>query len=103
MTVLTDPLVNLRVEIAPARPGSNTVRLYAYTASEGPTAVAEWKATAMPADGGLEPIEIALLRITENQAFGDIVLPRAGTWVFRFTVRVSEIDQSTATATVDIP
>lgn len=100
---LSDKLFDLRVEITPARTGSNTVRLYAFTAGAGPKAVEEWKATATPAGGGLEPIEIPLLPITENQAFGDVVLPRAGTWVFRFTARVSEIDQSAVTATVDIP
>jgi copper transport protein len=102
-TTLNDELFSLRVEIVPARAGNNTVRLYAYTAADGPRAVAEWKATAAPAGDGLEPIEIPLLRITENQAFGDFVLPQGGTWVFRFTARVSEIDQSTVTATVDIP
>jgi copper transport protein len=101
-TTLTDPLVNLLVKVAPAQEGNNTVHVLAYTADEGPKAVAEWRATAAPADASVEPVEIPLLRLTENQVFGDVMLPRAGTWVFRFTVRVSEIDQSTLSTSVDI-
>lgn len=101
-TMLTSNLVDLRVEIAPARTGSNTVRLYATTADEGPKTVAEWKASAAPDGTGLEPIGIPLLPITDNQALGDIVLPHAGTWVFRFTVRLTEIDQTTVTAAVKV-
>ena len=49
---------------------------------------------------GIEPIEIPLLRITDNHAIGEITLPTPGEWQLRFTLRTSEIDQATVTATV---
>ena len=39
----------------------------------------------------------ALLRITDFHAVGDIALPVAGEGTFKFTVRTSDIDQSTLT------
>ena len=50
----------------------------------------------MPAQG-IEPIDAVILRITPDHAIGTINLPAEGSWTFTFTLRVSEIDQSTVT------
>jgi copper transport protein len=43
-----------------------------------------------------------LLRITDFHAIGDIALPQPGDWTFKFTLRTSDIDQSTLSMTVKI-
>jgi copper transport protein len=45
---------------------------------------------------------VPLLRITDFHAIGDIALPAAGTWTFKFTVRTSDIDQSTLNMTAKV-
>ncbi|WP_083672375.1 copper resistance CopC/CopD family protein [Micromonospora sp. CB01531] len=101
-TTLTSPLYSLQVELDPAQRGNNSMHLYAYTSDNRPQPVQEWKATAALPSAGIEPIEIPLLSLTDNHATGEINLPAAGQWVFRFTVRTSDIDQATVTATVPI-
>jgi copper transport protein len=64
--------------------------------------VVEWRATAALPSAQIEPLEVALLPLTDNHATGEINLPAAGQWRFRVTVRISEIDQATVTATVPI-
>ncbi len=99
---LTSPLYSLQVELDPAKRGSNSIHLYAYTSDNRPQPVKEWKATAALPSAGIEPIDIPLLALTDNHAYGEINLPAAGQWAVRFTLRTSEIDQATVTATVPI-
>jgi copper transport protein len=99
---LRNDTTSLQVDVFPATVGNNSIHLYAYTPDNKPLPVVEWTATAaLPADG-IEPIEIPLLRITDFHAIGDIALPAAGDWTMKFTVRTSEIDQSTLSMTVKI-
>jgi copper transport protein len=90
------------VDVFPATVGNNSIHLYAYTPDNKPLPVVEWKATAALPEKGIEPIEMPLLRITDFHAVGDIALPMAGNWQFKFTVRTSDIDQSNLTANVKI-
>ncbi|MEU8260752.1 copper resistance protein CopC [Micromonospora sp. NPDC048999] len=99
---LTSPLYSLQVELDPARRGSNSVHLYAYTSDNRPQPVKEWKATIALPSAGIEPIDIPLLALTDNHAYGEVNLPAAGEWQVRFTLRTSDIDQATVTATVPI-
>ncbi|MFI7430447.1 copper resistance CopC/CopD family protein [Micromonospora sp. NPDC049836] len=99
---LASPLYSLQVELDPAERGNNSLHLYAYTKDNRPQPVKEWKATAALPSAGIEPIEIPLLPLTDNHATGEINLPAAGRWEFRFTVRTSDIDQATVTATVPV-
>ena len=99
---LTSEKMSLQVEIFPAKVGSNSIHLYAYTPDDRPLPVVEWKATAALQGKGIEPIEIPLLRITDFHAIGDIGLPMAGEWTFKFTARTSEIDQTNLTMTATI-
>ena len=78
------------------------MHLYAYTKDNRPQPVVEWRATAALPSAGIEPIEIPLLPLTDNHASGEITLPTAGQWELRFTVRISDIDQATVTATVPV-
>jgi copper transport protein len=90
------------VEVDPAATGSNSIHLFAYTADNKPQPVVEWKGTAALPAKGVEPIEIPLLPLTDNHATGEISLPTPGDWQLSFTVRISDIDQATVTATVPI-
>ncbi|NBE81744.1 copper resistance CopC/CopD family protein [Micromonospora rubida] len=101
-TTLSSPLYSLQVEMDPAERGNNSLHLYAYTLDNRPQPVEEWKATAALPAAGIEPIEILLLPLTDNHATGEINLPAVGEWQFRFTVRTSDIDQATVSATVSI-
>jgi copper transport protein len=92
----------LQVDIFPATVGNNSIHLYAYTPENKPLSVVEWTATAELPAKGIEPIQVPLLRITDFHAIGDIALPQAGEWTFKFTVRVSDIDESTLTMTAKI-
>ncbi|MBO4209231.1 copper resistance CopC/CopD family protein [Micromonospora echinofusca] len=99
---MTSSLYNLQMEMDPAERGNNTIHVYAYTPDNKPLPVLEWSATAaLPAEG-IEPLEIPLLPLTDNHATGEINLPTAGEWQFRFTLRISDIDQATVTTTVPV-
>ncbi|MEV1147436.1 copper resistance protein CopC [Micromonospora sp. NPDC049799] len=101
-TTLTSSLYSLQVEMDPAERGNNTVHFYAYTLDNRPQPVVEWRATAALPSAGIEPIEVPLLPLTDNHATGEISLPASGDWQLRVTVRTSDIDQATVTATVPV-
>jgi copper transport protein len=102
VSTLKNETYSLQVEIAPARVGNNSVHLYAYALDGKPLPIVEWFVTAALPSDNIEPIDVNLLRITDNHVIGDIPLPVAGDWVFRFTLRTSDIDQATVSATVKI-
>ncbi|HEU5108333.1 MAG TPA: copper resistance protein CopC [Micromonosporaceae bacterium] len=95
-------LYSLQVEVDPAKVGRNDVHLYAYTPDGKPLPVVEWQASAALPAAGVEPIDLPLLKLTDNHATGQISLPTAGDWRLRFTLRISEIDQATVNVTVPI-
>jgi copper transport protein len=99
---VSDASVSLQVDVFPATVGNNSIHLYAYTLDNKPLPVVEWTATAALPAKGIEPIEVPLLRITDFHAIGDIALPMAGEWTLKFTVRTSDIDQSTLTMTAKV-
>jgi putative copper export protein/methionine-rich copper-binding protein CopC len=102
VATLTSDLYLLDVEVDPARVGPNGVHLFAYTPDRKPLQVLEWHATvALPAKG-IERLDTPLLVITESHSIGEVDLPAAGDWEFRFTLIVSEFEQRTVTATVPI-
>jgi copper transport protein len=99
---LTSSTMALQVDVFPATVGNNSLHLYAYTPDNKPLTVVEWTATAALPAKGIEPIPIPLLRITDFHAIGDIALPQAGQWTFKFTARTSDIDEQTLSMTVQI-
>ena len=78
------------------------MHLYAYTPDNRPQPVQEWKVTAALPSAGIEPITVPLLPLSDNHATGEVNLPARGDWQLRITVRTSDIDQATVTATVPI-
>jgi copper transport protein len=99
---LTNSTTSLQVDVLPATVGNNSIHLYAYTPDNKPLPVVEWTATAALPAKGIEPIRVPLLRITDSHAIGDVALPAAGNWTFKFTLRTSDIDQSTLSMTAKI-
>jgi copper transport protein len=99
---LTSGTMALQVDIFPAAVGNNSIHLYAYTPDNKPLTVVEWSATAALPAKGIEPIQVPLLRLTDFHAVGDIALPQAGDWTFKFTARTSDIDQSTVSMTATV-
>ncbi|MEU7758256.1 copper resistance protein CopC/CopD [Micromonospora aurantiaca] len=99
---LSSPLYSLEVQVDPAETGNNSMHLYAYTKDSRPQPVQEWKVTAALPSAGIEPITVPLLPLSDNHATGEVNLPARGDWQVRITVRTSDIDQATVTATVPI-
>ncbi|MGN9912262.1 copper resistance CopC/CopD family protein [Phytohabitans sp. LJ34] len=100
--MLDSNLFKLQVDVDPAKKGNNSIHLYAYDKSNKPLPVVEWKGTAALPANDVAPVDIPLLPLTDNHATGEITLPLEGDWQLKFTVRISEIDQATVTATVPV-
>lgn len=102
-TVLESPLFRVEVLVEPAAVGSNRVHLYTYHPDTGePLAIEEWSATATLASAGVERLEISLVVLTDNHAFGEVALPLAGDWEMRISLRISEIHEAAVTTTVPV-
>jgi copper transport protein len=99
-TTMKDKLYTLTVDVQPATVGLNEVHLYASTPDGQSIDIKEWKVRASLPDQGIEPIDANVLPVTPSHAIGQIGIPRAGSWTFTFTLRTTEIDQSTVTARV---
>jgi copper transport protein len=99
---LTSTLYVLEVTIDPARPGDNMVHLLVHTSTGSPVSVVEWGGSvALPAQD-IEPIALSVRPVTASHAVAEVRLPAAGSWEFRFNLRVSDVDQATVVATVPI-
>jgi copper transport protein len=101
-TTVNGSLYSLQVDVDPARTGSNSIHLYAYTPDKKPQTVVAWTGTAGLPEKGIEPIAIPLLAVTDNHAVGLVSLPAPGGWQLSFTVRTSAIDQATVSVTVPV-
>lgn len=103
VTTLESDLYSLTVVVEPVERGRNLIHLTATAPDTGePLRVEEWRATAALPSAGIEPAEIPLLPLRDDHATGETTLPVAGDWQLRFTLRTSEIDQASVTATVTI-
>jgi len=100
---LTSRLYSLDMQLDPGKVGNNTLHLYAFDEAGNAIPVVEWRATAALPAAGIEPMQIPLLSLSDNHVIGEIALPGSGEWEFRFTLRLSEIDQATVEVTVPIP
>lgn len=101
-TSVKGTLYTLQVDVDPAKAGQNVVHLYAYAPDGKPVLVLEWTATAALPSAGIEPITVPLLPLTDNHSSGSVNLPAAGQWQFKFTLRLTEIDQETVTVAVPV-
>nr|BFE65378.1 copper resistance protein CopC [Dactylosporangium thailandense] len=102
-TVVSTNLLKIQVDISPATVGMNSVHLYAVKPDgSGPQAVVEWKATAALPSKGIEPLTVPTLAVSDDHAIGQVSLVSAGTWEFKFTARVDDLNQSTVTVQVPV-
>ncbi|WP_433080244.1 copper resistance CopC/CopD family protein [Dactylosporangium sp. CA-052675] len=102
-TVVSTNLLKIQVDISPATVGMNSIHLYAVKPDgSGPQTVVEWKATAALPSKGIEPLTVPTLAVSDDHAIGQISLVSAGTWEFKFTARVDDLNQSTVTVQVPI-
>ncbi|NUT34551.1 MAG: copper resistance protein CopC/CopD [Hamadaea sp.] len=101
-TSVKGTLYTLQVDVDPAKAGQNVVHLYAYAPDGKPVVVVEWTATAALPSAGIEPITVPLLPLTDNHSSGSVNLPAAGQWEFRFTLRLTDVDQETVTVAVPV-
>ncbi len=102
-TELRASAYTVQLEVDPARRGNNQVHLIAVDSDGNPARVLEWHATAALPAQNVGPIDIPLLSITESHVVGEANLPREGSWRFQITLRVSAVDEYTATGTVPVP
>jgi copper transport protein len=99
---LSSNLYRLRLDLDPAKVGGNTLHLYAYDLNGQPQAVVEWRATAAPVDGRIEPLDVPMLPITADHAVAEPNFPSAGEWELKLTLRLSDVDQATVSHRVTI-
>ncbi|TDC81344.1 copper resistance protein CopC [Micromonospora sp. KC606] len=100
---LTCELYSLQFDIYPVKVGApNSLHAYVYTPQGLALPVAEWTVSlALPA-AGVEPVPVRVETPEPNHGSAEIRFPVAGEWTLRFTVRTSDIDQATVTATVPV-
>jgi copper transport protein len=102
-TTVTTNLLKLQIDISPATVGPNSIHLYALKADGvTPQTVVEWKATAALPAKGIEPITVPTLAVGDDHALGQVTLNPGGTWEFKFTVRVDDLNQTTVTVQVPV-
>ncbi len=94
---VTTALYRLRAEVDPVRVGANTLHLYAFSPGGVAQNVVEWRVTVAPTDGSIEPLIVPVLPVTDDHAVAQPNFPTPGEWELRFTLRLSEVDQATAT------
>jgi copper transport protein len=98
--ILRDRLFILTVDLVPAQTGLNEVRLSAATPAGRPADVKEWRVRAALPARGIESIDADVRPSTPDHATAQITLPVTGTWTFRFTLRLTDIDEATVAATI---
>ncbi|HTJ35259.1 MAG TPA: copper resistance protein CopC [Dactylosporangium sp.] len=102
-STVTTNLLKLQVDISPGQVGLNAVHLYALKPDgSGPQTVVEWRATAALPSKEIEPLAVPLLGIGDDHAAGQITLTTPGTWEFKFTARVDDLNQTTVTVQVPV-
>jgi copper transport protein len=102
-TTVSTNLLKLQVDISPAKAGLNAIHLFAVKPDgSGPQTVVEWRATAGLPAKGIEPLTVPMLAIGDDHAVGQVTLTPGGTWEFKFTVRVDDLNQTTVTVQVPV-
>jgi copper transport protein len=100
---LTGPLFTLQFNIYPVQVGdNNTVHAFVYTAEGKPLPAVEWTVTTVLQGKDLEPVTSRMLGVLPHHAIGAITFALPGVYEVRFTVRTTEVDQSTVRTTVTV-
>ncbi|MGN9810916.1 copper resistance CopC/CopD family protein [Micromonospora sp. BQ11] len=96
-------LLTVQFDVYPAQAGTpNSLHAYVYTPEGRPLPVVEWTVTAALPAAGIEPVTVAVDTPEPHHGSAELRFPVPGDWTVRITARVSDIDQSTVTATVPI-
>lgn len=100
-------VASIRLQVAPARVGRNTVQVTALRPDGGAIAVQTWFASASLTNRALAPVTVSLRAVSGDQAAGSVDLPLAGSWRFRMALRVvdpdgGEADSTSVTAVVRV-
>jgi copper transport protein len=98
--IMRDNLFTLTIDVQPAQIGLNDIHLYATTPDGQPADIKQWEVKASLPSQGIEPISAVVLPITPDHSTGQIGLPTAGLWKFTFTLRTSDVDQSSVTTDI---
>jgi copper transport protein len=102
-TTLTSPLYAVQFEVFPAEVGEyNSFHAFAYTPEGKPLPVVEWTVTAALPEQGIEPMPNPVYTLTGNQGLGNLTFPLQGQWRLSITLRVSDFDQATVTASIPV-
>ncbi|SCG54933.1 Putative copper export protein [Micromonospora halophytica] len=100
---LTTGLYTLQFDVYPVKLGApNSLHAYVYTSRGEALPVAEWTVSLALPEAGIEPVSVPVETPEPNHGSAEVRFPVAGEWRIRFTVRTSEIDQATVTATVPV-
>ncbi|RKN44537.1 copper resistance protein CopC [Micromonospora endolithica] len=100
---LSTDLLTVQFDVYPARAGElNSLHAYVYTPEAVPQPVVEWTVTAALPGAGIEPITVDVDAPEPHHGSAALRLPVPGDWTLRITARISDIDQSTVTATVPV-
>ncbi|UCM89166.1 copper resistance CopC/CopD family protein [Streptomyces marincola] len=93
-----------RLDLSPARTGENALHIRLFDTEGLPTGAVELRvALTLPAED-LGPLRHEPLHVDVGHwTVPEVQLPRPGDWEVALTIRTSEIDQVTETATVTIP
>ena len=82
---------------------NNTVHAFVYTPQGSPLPAQEWQVSTLLTDHDAQPVSTRMLGLQPaHHAIGALTFPLPGVYQIRFTVRTSEIDQSTVSMTVTI-
>ncbi|MDR7280909.1 copper resistance CopC/CopD family protein [Catenuloplanes atrovinosus] len=101
---LTSPIYTLQFEIYPVQRGEhNTLHGFVYTPEGKPIPIEEFKVSLALPSAGLEPIDAPMAILDESHGLGPLNFPLPGEWTVKFTIRISEIDQATVSAVVNVP
>jgi len=89
--------------LTPARRGTNELHLTALTNTGGSTDVVDMSAELSQPANDIAPIKIKLIRAGPGHYISNgFAVPFAGDWRLTIKALVSDVDESTATATVPI-
>ena len=100
--VMRGKLFTLSIDIEPAAVGENQLHMYANTLDGQEATIVEWHVSASNPDQGIEAIDAQVLPLSASHAISSIGLPSAGTWTFRFDLRISDTEEEEVFAYIPI-
>ncbi|WP_433453566.1 copper resistance CopC/CopD family protein [Streptomyces sp. CA-142005] len=90
------------VDLSPASVGRNELQALVYAFDNGITSVPELRITFTHPERGIGPLDAHLKDVGGYWAAGNLQFPTAGKWQMSVTVRISDVDQATASTTITV-